>query len=218
MDIRLRCVSTLVAASVLLLVSCTSSGGTPQAQTAKPTGPVEVVVGVPSEAAIIDPHQRANPGDRIITSMLFDNLLMPQYPSETPGPGLAESWDVAADGMSVTLHLRKLVKFQDGTPFNADAVKFSLDRQLDPTNDFYKLGKFPLAAGFTGNIKMPLEVVDDSTVRVNFKAKVAPDINLEYFTTDSFAIVSPTAVKNAGAKFPDKPIGTGPFRFVSWDK
>src|SRR5207253_6324847 len=113
-----------------------------------------------------------------------------------PGAGLAESWDVAPDGLSVTLKLRKNVKFQDGTPFNAEAVKFSLDRQLDTTNEFYKIGKFPLAAGFTANVKMPLVVVDDSTVRVNFKDRVAPDINLEYFTADSFAIVSPTAVKS----------------------
>jgi peptide/nickel transport system substrate-binding protein len=41
-------------------------------------------------------------------------------------PWLAESWDIAADGTSVTFHLRKGVKFQDGTDFNAEAVKFNL--------------------------------------------------------------------------------------------
>src|SRR5262249_32765049 len=59
-------------------------------------------------------------------------------------PGLAESWDVARDGKSYTFHLRKNVKFHDGTPFDAAAVKFTLDRTQEP------LGAPGVARAFLG--------------------------------------------------------------------
>ena len=59
-------------------------------------------------------------------------------------PGLAESWTISKDGLRYTFKLRKGVSFHDGTPFNAEAVKDSIERQINPEHPFNKLGKYPV--------------------------------------------------------------------------
>src|SRR5262249_8510975 len=148
------------------------------------------------------------PNDLIYQWVLFDKLVQNEDPGEGPAPGLAESWKFSPDGMSLTLNLRHGVKFHDGTPFNADAVKFSYERELDPENEFYKLGTFKLPPTEAANIKLPIDVVDEFTVRINFKTLQAPDLNLEQMISTSHSIVSPSAVKQYRDKYPEHPIGT----------
>ena len=83
-------------------------------------------------------------------------------------PGLAESWTISPDGLQYTFKLRKGVKFHDGTPFNAAAAKFSIERQINPEHPANKLGKYPFANYFFGNVKS-VEGMDDSTVRFILK-------------------------------------------------
>lgn len=214
--------------AILVMAACTSSqpttggpaSGAPAASggaAATPSAPLDLVVGIPADPTTLDAHQRFLPIDRVVDSALYDPLVM-EGPKGDIQPGLAESWDFASDGSSVTLHLRKGVKFHDGTPFNADAVKFNYERQLDASNEFNKLGTWRLAGGFAGTIAVPIQVVDDNTVKVNFKARLSPDLNLGYMTESPHEMVSPTAVKANRDKYPDKPAGTGPYKFVSWDK
>lgn len=200
-----------------MVVGACAPTQTAQPGSPAPAAPVDLVVGIPSDPTTLDVHQRFLPIDRVVNSAIYDGLMV-EGPKGEVRPGLAESWDFASDGSSVTLHLRKNVKFHDGAPFNADAVKFNYERQLDPTNEFNKLGNWRLAPGFAGNIAVPIQVVDDSTVRINFKAKLSPDLNLGYMTESPHEMVSPSAVRANRDKYPDKPIGTGPYRFVSWDK
>ena len=75
-----------------------------------------------------------------VMSNVFENLLQYDPVGFEARPCLAESYDVSADGMVYTFHLRKGVVFHDGTPMNADAVQFSYQRIMDPDNEFYKLG------------------------------------------------------------------------------
>ncbi len=198
--------------TAMMVVGACGLGGPPA-----PTAPIDLVVAITSDPTTLDAHQRFLPVDRVVNSALYDSLLM-EGPKGVIQPGLAESWDFASDGSSLTLHLRKNVKFHDGSPFNADAVKFNYERQLDTNNEFNKLGTWRLAGGFAFNIAVPIQVVDDNTVKINFKAKIAPDLNLGYMTESPHEMVSPTAVKANRAKYPEKPVGTGPYRFVSWDK
>ncbi|MBI4277059.1 MAG: hypothetical protein HY660_01275, partial [Armatimonadetes bacterium] len=102
--------------------------------------------------------------------------------------------------------LRKGVKFHDGSPFNAQAVKFHFDRTFDP--------KAPgIWASFSGPIK-GAEVVDDSTVDIVTTQPFGPLlINL---TMVHAAIVSPAAVQRLGAEFARRPSGTGPFKLEEW--
>ena len=126
-------------------------------------------------------------------------------------PGLAESWTISATGSSYTFKLRKGITFHDGTPFNAEAVKFSIERQINPEHPFNKLGKYPFADYFFGNVKA-VEVVDEDTVQFVLKEPRASF--LAVLTAGAASIVSPTAVRKAAQDYALTPVGTGPFRFV----
>jgi peptide/nickel transport system substrate-binding protein len=115
-------------------------------------------------------------------------------------PLLAESWDLDANAKTMIFHLKKGIKFHDGTPFNAEAVKWNWD---------VRIARGAITGG--ENVKS-IEVVDDSTVKVNFTVFSA--INLISLTHVQF-MYSPTAVKTNGDEWAKlHPVGTGPFKIV----
>lgn len=145
---------------------------------------------------------------------IYEGLLRYKLGSTELEPCLADSWTISDDGKIYTFKLHKGVKFHDGTPFNAEAVKYSIDRQLPPnaTDDM------PYA-GFTfdPNIVEKVDVIDDLTVQISLKAPYTPFLaNLAMSL--AAPIVSPTAAKKANGNLNESPVGTGPFKFVKWDK
>lgn len=143
---------------------------------------------------------------------IYDTLVKYKLGNTDVEPALALSWTQTDGGKTWTFKLRQGVKFHDGTPFNAAAVKFSVDRQLPPlaTDDM------PYAS-FTFEPVQKVEVVDDYTVRFVLKRSYAPFLaNLAMSL--AAPIVSPAAVKKYGADFIQHPVGTGPFKFVKWEK
>ena len=90
-------------------------------------------------------------------------------------------------------------------------MKFSIERQINPEHPANKLGKYPFANYFFGNVKA-VEVVDRQTVRFVLKEPRASF--LAVLTAGAASIVSPTAVKKWGADYALQPVGTGPFKFV----
>jgi len=122
-----------------------------------------------------------------------------------PVPKLAESWDVSEDGKIYVFHLRKGVKFHDGTPFDAAAAKFALERAA--------------SSRAFGRYIDKMEVVDEHTLRVNLKEYYAL---LLYDLASGFGapVVPPQAVEPAGSiegKVANY-IGTGPFKLVDYKK
>jgi peptide/nickel transport system substrate-binding protein len=142
-----------------------------------------------------------------ISGCVFDHLIwdLPGHGSTPFYAGLATSWEATPDATSYTFKLRKDVKFHDGTPFNAQAVKFTFDHIVDPNT------KSKSAAGALGPYQ-DTTVVDDYTVKVNFKSPNAAFMN----EVATFSIVSPTAVQKFGADFGHNPVGTGPFKFKEY--
>jgi peptide/nickel transport system substrate-binding protein/oligopeptide transport system substrate-binding protein len=131
-------------------------------------------------------------------------------------PDLATSWELAPDGVTYTFHLRRGVRFHDGTPFGASDVAHSFERVLDPHTrggrgwPLYPIrGAKEFADGKASSIS-GITVVDDSTVRLTL--------------TEPFAIfpkmlampVTSIVPKRTPANFGEHPVGTGPWKFVEW--
>ncbi|MDH2998818.1 peptide transporter [Pasteurellaceae bacterium LFhippo2] len=161
---------------------------------------------------------------------MFNNLTTFEEGTTKVIPGLAEKWEVSADGKEYTFHLRKGVKFhttKDFKPtreFNADDVLFSINRQLDKNHPYHKIsgGVYEYFEGMDmQNIIDRVEKVDDYTVKFILKVPNAPF--LANIAMD-FAAILPAeyADKMLKAGTPEKvdsnPVGTGPFQFVDYQK
>ncbi|MBO8127045.1 MAG: ABC transporter substrate-binding protein [Firmicutes bacterium] len=137
--------------------------------------------------------------------VLYDSLVR-QGPDGKLYPGLATSWELSEDGKTWTFKLRKGVKFHNGEPFNAYAVKATFDRMLAPETASpvtYMLGDF---------IKS-IEVVDEYTVQLHYE-KPFPSLVNSGATTGFLAIYPPKYLEEKGNDFGQFPIGTGPVKFV----
>ena len=93
--------------------------------------PGTLVLGLDQEPPTLDPHASPSAVTYQIIASVSENLVY-KGPDGKLVPWLAESWTTAKDGRSVTFKLRRDAKFHDGTPFNAEAVKFNCDRIVDP--------------------------------------------------------------------------------------
>jgi peptide/nickel transport system substrate-binding protein len=143
---------------------------------------------------------------------IYEGLLKYEDKSTAVQPSLAESWEISPDGLSYTFKLRQGVKFHDGTDFNADAVKFNIDRQIPPkvTADM-SYGPFVY-----GSVK-DVVVVDPNTVTINLTQK-----NTAFLANLAMSLaapmVSPKALTDGNNSVMEAPVGTGPYKFVKWSK
>jgi dipeptide transport system substrate-binding protein len=145
-------------------------------------------------------------------------------------PGLAESWDIADGGKTITFHLRKGVKFhamKDFKPtrdFNADDVLFSINRQWKPENPYYKVsgGKYD----YFNDMDMPnllasVEKTDDDTVVMTLKTPnvaILANLAMDFMAIGSAEYADFLLKKGAPEQFDQAPVGTGPFSFVGYQK
>ena len=118
-------------------------------------------------------------------------------------PQLATGYEWAADHRSVVIKLRPNVKFHDGEPFNAEAVRFNIDRHINTAGSFRK--------SEIGEITK-VDVVNDLTVRLHLAEPLTPLIAA--LTDRAGMMVSPKAARELGDKFGTRPVCAGPYRFV----
>ncbi|MBM7856069.1 peptide/nickel transport system substrate-binding protein [Desulfohalotomaculum tongense] len=200
-----------VAMLALLLAGC--GGGGENAQSADTGGKEKVFVFAQgSDPRGLDPAFVDDGESAKVMVNIYDNLVRYKPDSTEIEPALAESWESNEDKTQWTFHLRKGVKFHDGTPFNAEAVKFSIERQLPPN----RTDAMPYASFVFEPVKA-VEVVDEYTVKIILKEPYAPFL-ANMAMCMAAPIVSPTAVKKYGDDYISHPVGTGPFKFVKWER
>ena len=181
-----------------LLASGHAVGAAPADQS-----PAPLVIDTTAEAESLDPALVTQVSGFSIMGSLFDNLVERDYGGALV-PMLAESWSFP-DPDTVEFKLRQGVSFHNGEPFNAAAVKFSIDRLLDPEL------KSPLAGGWPKAFQS-VEVVDDGTVRFHLSQ---PDATIFDALALSASIVPPNYYSQNSEDFlAQHPVGTGPFTFV----
>ncbi len=166
----------------------------------------KLVYGAGTDVQTLDPQMIGDiPTARIV--MQIYETLVGQDPDGKIGPQLATSWSTSGDDLVWTFTLRPGVTFQDGTPFDAEAVKATFDRLRDPaTGSPRRSALEPLAA---------IDVVDPHTVRLTTKAPYAP--LLATLSSYNLAILSPAQIRAKGAKLREAPAGTGPFKLQRWE-
>ncbi|MFC1431860.1 ABC transporter substrate-binding protein [Streptacidiphilus sp. N1-3] len=154
-------------------------------------------------------------GTSLVSFQIYEGLTRYDLSAtDKPAPvttALASSWSTAPDGRTWTFTLRKGVTFQDGTPFDADAVIFNLDRYFKKGSPYYTDALGAAAQEYGGDITQYRKLDADHVVLVT-KA-----VN-GHFTDDltHLLIAGPTAVRKYGnSGFAQHPVGTGPFAFAS---
>ena len=220
--------ATAVVASAALLTGCAAgaspSGGTTKASSASTTkgtgsgGTLSIgmtAANPPSMDTLLSGSQ-GNEGFRFVGYQLFDGLtrgdLNQSTKAPTPQPDLATSWTASSDATVWTFTLRSGVTFTDGTPFNADAVVFNLDRYFKPGFEYGSAALVGNAASAIGPVAS-YRAVDDHTVEITTST---PDAALPE-DAQNILIASPTAIKADPTGFANHPVGTGPFVFSAQD-
>jgi len=228
--------TTLVAS--LALVACAES------ERGNEGTPDTLIFGAAEDPKVLDPSLASDGETFRVTRQIYETLVQPELGGAEIVPGLAESWEPDETGTVWTFHLKRGVKFHDGTDFDAEAVCFNFDRwynfrglMQNPDISYYWQAVF---GGFAQNEEEYADALGESL----YKSCEAADPYTAVITTTrvtsafpaalalaAFSIASPTALQQYDADgisgtvdnptFPEyamkHAVGTGPYKFVSWD-
>jgi ABC-type transport system substrate-binding protein len=167
----------------------------------------EVTIAIGTDTDTFNPQEQTSSLFINLCELIYDSLLFENAEGKLE-PRLATKVDVSNDGFVYTLHLRKGVKFSDGTPFDAHAMRLTIDRTLDP--------KMRVPQRHLINMIKELKVVDDSTLVINLSHPFAPFMR----TLSTFVLfpMSPAAIEEHGEEVRQKPVGAGPYVLKEWVK
>ncbi|MEP7453630.1 ABC transporter substrate-binding protein [Phyllobacterium sp. SB3] len=174
---------------------------------AQPLSGGTLSVGLGTDTAIIDPSITGSSITAVITRNIVDSLVG-QAEDNSFTPWLAERWEINGDHTQYTFHLRKDVTFSDGTPFDAEAVKYNFDRILDPKT----------TSAYAKSLLGPVEsivVSDPDTVVIRYSKSFSP--LLQGLSLPYLGIQSPTYLKNTPSTT-NTVVGSGPFILDSFVK
>ena len=225
---RLRRIALVVMALTLAVVLANCGGAPEEDSTAnsEPAPAGALVFGAVGQPVNLTPGNITD-GNSIYVQQQIYNYLVGNEPGSTDlAPELATEWTPSEDGKTWTFKLQEGVTFHDGTPFNAEAVVFNVNRWWDPDFEFgyrdsgslYEIWT-DLFGGFKGDENSTLvdvRAADDSTVEFEIKEPFAAFPAA--ISSGYFGIASPTAVQ-LGADYgtpSGAAVGTGPFVFDSW--
>lgn len=197
---------TISTATLLSLSAITGCGTT--TTTTPNTSPVvnstnqTLNIGLSADPPTLDPAYSSALVDRQVMFNLY-NTLFKLSTQNTIVPDLVKSFTVSQNGLTYTLQLHQHVTFQDGTPFNAAAVKFNLTRDMQPASARHS------SLSDIASVTTPSEY----TVVIQLQKPLSPLPAI--LAGRAGMMVSPTAVQKEGANYPNDPVGTGPFEFKS---
>lgn len=176
----------------------------------------DLIIAELSDASSLDPHGSNDVSSSNVQMNLYDTLVVRDDNGEL-APSLAESW-TQVDDLTWEFKLKTGVTFHDGEAFNADAVKANFDRVLDPNVASPRAHLYEMVTEVT--------VVDDNTVQ--FKTDYPFSPLLAHLTHNGGGMISPKSIADdyaamqadsslkAGSVIGTTPVGTGPFKFISW--
>ncbi|HET9342180.1 MAG TPA: ABC transporter substrate-binding protein [Candidatus Eremiobacteraceae bacterium] len=201
----------LVIAVLCALLSSSCSGG------GNGAGSDTLVYGRNKDAVNLDPAFAPDGMSLSVVHNVLEGLTRYKPGSFAVEPALAVSWTHDGSGTVWTFHLRQGVKFQDGSPLDAAAVKFNFDRWRLKSDPYHKGGDFTYYesqfGGFPGIIR-DVKAVSPSVVEIDLTKPSAP--LLANLAMPSFSISSPRAIQNEGEDYSQHPVGTGPFEVAEW--
>ena len=205
----------LTACVVLALFLASCAGN----QTAGGGAAAPLVIARVKDAVILDPAQAVDGMSLNLTQEMMKGLVEFKLGTFDVTPSLAQSWKMSSDGLHWTFTLKKGLKFSDGTPIDAAAVKFNFDRWRltgNPYHQNYAYGYYAdMFGGFPGLITA-VATPNAQTVAFTLSRPLGPF--LRDIAMPSFAIASPTAVRKNLAGFGNQPVGYGPYMLKEWVK
>jgi peptide/nickel transport system substrate-binding protein len=204
--------------------------GTPQAEAT--TDPNMLVWALAAAPLSLDPaRMTVDPGGVQVAAQVYDRLFrFRQDGSFGLAPGVAEDWDIDLGGKTYTFTIREGVRFHDGTPLDAPAVKWNLDRWMDPRHEGHDgdflawqsffggfVGEVDEGSGRALNLVERVQALDRRTLRITLREPFAPFPY--HLATMPFSLASPAAIRDQGADYGSDaehlPVGSGPFRISS---
>lgn len=172
----------------------------------------------PAAPTSLDPSVDGSLEASRISSQILEGLVTADSSTGEPAPGLAESWEFADDGTSAVFHLRKGVRFHDGSALDAAAVCANFEKwRVGAEGDTPWASRTPFATvfrhghAFASSNYGGCEATDDHTVLLSLRRRYSP--LLRALTQPAFGIASPDSIRSGDDAA--RPVGTGPFRFSS---
>jgi peptide/nickel transport system substrate-binding protein len=200
---RKRIGAVVVGAMALLLA------GSPGLAAAAPDKDTLVIALDTLGAQVMDPIADTRAPHAHYHAPIWDSLVGMDLDKGGIGPGVAERWELSADGRNWTFHLRKGLRFHNGDPVTAEDVKFSLERTM--SKESIASGAAALRRAVEG-----IQVIDDHTVRVFTKGVIphfAASLSRAVFMEGT--VMPKKYIETVGVKgFREKPVGSGPWKFV----
>jgi peptide/nickel transport system substrate-binding protein len=190
----------IALAAAFALAGCGT--GLAPAKTVKPTA-LTIAIGVDPDT--LDPMRQTTTTVQNIVQMVVESLDRVDQDGKVQ-PSLATGWQEAPDALSWTFTLHGGIRFSDGAPFDAAAVKTSIDRSLDPASTC------PLCLAMKTGVKS-VDVVDADHVKFTMNLPLASDVFLGLLSQATFGIMSPRTIQKGTPAYAkqEQPVGTGPY-------